>query len=133
MFAFNLLKIAEQLADAGVGDLRHGFLIETARLQFHDLGLLAYLGALERTRQPEWTPLDETLNVLATHQRDVLAEAGAVGFNEHGPMIELLFAHIFKQLGGGGIGVAKTIGEVGVYAAVLFLQANGERQNFALG
>src|SRR5208283_4040683 len=86
VLSFDFFEVAEEFADAGVGDLRHRLLVEAAGLEFHHLGMLADFGDLQRTRQPEWPALHESLDVLTADQWNMLAEAGAISLNERGAM-----------------------------------------------
>jgi hypothetical protein len=45
----------------------------------------------------------------------------------------LLLPHFLEHIGGGGIVLAKSVGEIAVDAFVFFFQGNGERENLAFG
>ncbi len=122
VLALDFLQIAEQFANAGIGDLPDRFLIELARLQFHDLGLLTHFRNLQGTGQPERTALHEALDVLPPDQGNMLSEALAIGSDERSPVPGFLGAHIVEQGRGGGIDFAQSVGKVGVHAAVFLFQ-----------
>ena len=52
----------------------------------------------ERARHPDWLALDETPDVLAAHQRNVLAELGPVEIEQAVPMPTLLLGHGAEHL-----------------------------------
>ena len=77
--------------------------------------------------------MDETLHVLAADEREVIAEAGLVQFDEAAAVAGLLLPHAFEHLGGGRIIFAKAVGEIAVDALVFFFQGNGKGENLAFG
>ena len=77
--------------------------------------------------------MDETPDILAADQRQVLAEFFAVHVEQHGPVPHLLVGHLVEHLGGGGEWLAQALGEAAVDAAVLVLAGDREREDFLLG
>src|SRR5208283_1260219 len=86
-----------------------------------------------RPNQPHRLVLDETFDVMAADQRDMLAKALAVRFDQGAAMPGLLLLHFVKHLGRGGIGFAQSIGKIPVDARVLFLESNRKGKDFLLG
>src|SRR5438105_4628105 len=73
-----LRKVAKQFTDGGVGGLLHRAVIEAARFELHQFQLLAHGMHAERPYQPHGAAADESGDILAPNQRNVLAEALAV-------------------------------------------------------
>src|ERR1700693_61460 len=48
-------------------------------------------------------------------------------------MDHFFFAHFFKHLRGGGIGITQAFGELPVNPAIFFFGSNGQGQNFLFG
>jgi len=63
----------------------------------------------------------------------IVAEHSQAAFEELSAVAGFFFAHVFEELGGGGIGLAEAVGEIGVDAAVFFFEGDGEGQDFTLG
>ena len=76
---------------------------------------------------------DETLDVLAADQRQIIAEFLPIEVEQHRAMVHLLLGHLVEDLGGGRILLAQTLGETAIDAAVFFLIGDRKRQNFLLG
>ena len=132
MFLLDCEQVAEQLANAGIGCLLLRALVEAARLELHDLDLLADRIDAERPRQPDGLAVDEAFDVLAADVRNVLAESRPVGFDQAGAMLRLFLAHLVEHPGGGRIAFAKPIGEVRVDPSVFFLERDCQREDLAL-
>src|SRR5579871_6319474 len=126
-------KVAEQRADGGVADTFDRAFVETARLELHDLRLLAHSIEPERTVEPHRLARDEAFHVLATNQRDVLAETLAKDLNQPRAMRRLFLLHLVEHCRRRGERLAQSIGEVAVDAAVLFLERDREREDFRFG
>jgi hypothetical protein len=62
----------------------------------------------------------------------MLAEFLPVEMEQRLPVPGFFGLHVFEHFRGGGIGVAKPVGEVTVDATILFLEKNRECQNLAL-
>ena len=72
-------------------------------------------------------------DVLAAHQRNVLAEFRNEEIDEPASVRVLLRRHLVKYLGGRRVVLVQAIREIGVNARVLFFIADGEGQHLALG
>jgi hypothetical protein len=94
--------------------------------------LLADILDPQRADEPFGAPFDETLHVLPTDQRDVLAEFLAIEIEQRLPMLRFLRLHLLEHLGGSWVRLAKPIGKITVNAPIFFLEKYRQRQNFAL-
>ena len=61
----------------------------------------------------------------------MVAELLPEKINQPAPVLVFFFRHFGENLGGGGIGFGQTRRIFGVDAAVLLLQRDGKRQDFA--
>ena len=52
----------------------------------------------------------------------MLPEAGPIGFDEHGPVLGLLRAHIVKKLGRRRISLAQALGEICKHAPIFLFE-----------
>ena len=77
--------------------------------------------------------MDEALHVLPADERQIVAKLRPVEVEQHGPVAHLLVRHLVEDLGGGAIPLAQALREAAIDAAVLFLVADGEREDFLLG
>ena len=94
--ALFLRQVVEQLPYAGVAGARGGLSIEIVRLQFHGGGLAAHHLERQRAHQPNRLAVDETLHVLAADQREVIAEARPVEFDQPAAVTRLLLAAFLR-------------------------------------
>ena len=134
MAGFGFREFDQQLAHRGIARRFGRLAIEALGLEFHVLGELAHLLEPERPHQPErLLRLDEALHVLATDQRQIVAEFLAVEVEQHGAVVHFLFRHLVEYLGGGGKLLAQAFGETAIDAAVLFFVGDGKRQHFLFG
>jgi hypothetical protein len=62
----------------------------------------------------------------------MLAKSLAIDIDQTSAVFGFLGLHFLKHRDGGRISFSQPIGKVAVDAAVLFLQADGQRQNFFL-
>ena len=76
---------------------------------------------------------DIAANLVATYERNMLAELGDEEIDEPAPVFVLLAGHLGEHLRARRIVLRETVREIRVDAAVLLLVADGEGQNFALG
>ena len=129
----DLREIAEQLADRGVGRSRHRLPVEARRRALHFVRARANDVDMERTDLPDRLLRDVAMDVLAAHERDVLAKLRDEKVDELAAVFVLLAGHFVEHFGAGRVVLEQTVGEVGVDAAVLLLVADGEGQHFALG
>ena len=133
MPALHFRQVAKQLPYGRVGHPFLSALVELPRLQFHDLGLFPHRVDAQRPYQPNRPPGDEALYVVAADQRDVLSEALPVHLDQAAAMLGLLCLHLLEHLRRSRVGLAQTVHEVAIDAAVLLLQRNGQRQDLPLG
>ena len=112
---------------------RAGGLVKPARLDFHRLG--GFLDGLqaERADEPDGLAVDEAAHVLPADVRDVVAEARLVKFQQTMAVAILLAAHLAEFGGLFGIIFLQAVGKILVDARVLFLQRDGEREDFLFG
>ena len=66
--------------------------------------------------------MHKALHILPPDQRNVFAEALAVGGDQRRPVPRFLRAHVVEQRCRCGIGLAQSIGEIRVHAAIFFFQ-----------
>ena len=125
-------QVIEQLADARVGGLPCGGLVEPLGLQLHQLDLLADGGQPQGAHQPDRLALDEALDILAAEQRNVLAELLAIEFDQSVPVPLLLGEHRLEDRRGGRVVRPEPLGEVTVNAGVLFFEGDGQGQDLPL-
>src|ERR1700682_1897243 len=74
MFSFGLGEIAEQLPRRRVFGALDRALVESLRLELHDLRLLAHDVEAERPDQPHRPAIDESPHVAPANERNPLAE-----------------------------------------------------------
>ena len=82
---------------------------------------------------PDGLRWDIAADVLAPHQRNVVAKFRYEQIDESAPVTVLLRRHLVEHFGACGVIVVQAIGEIGENARVLLLVADGEGQNLALG
>ena len=82
---------------------------------------------------PDRLRWDVAADVLAPHQRNVIAEFRHEQIDEPAPVTVLLRRHLVEHFGACRVIVMQAIGEIGKNARVLLLIADGEGQNLALG
>src|SRR5205823_2992270 len=80
--ALLLCQIIEQLADAGVGGAGGGFAVEITGLQLHGGGLATDDIERQRAEEPDGLAVDEAFDVLAADEREVIAPARLVYFDQ---------------------------------------------------
>ena len=86
----------------------------------------------QRSHEPQRRPVDESPNVPAPDQRNVLAKLFLKEFEQTPPVSRLLFPHPVKHRRSRGIIRPQSLSEVGIHTLVFFFQGNGQRQYFAL-
>src|SRR5438552_10394660 len=72
----------------------------------------------------------EAGHVLSANQRNMLPETPAKQLGERAAMLLLFGLHLFEDFGGRGVIFAETVGDVAVNAAVFFLVADRQGENF---
>ena len=82
---------------------------------------------------PHRLAADETADVFAADERNVLAETLAEEVDEHLAVAVLLIGHLLEYLGGGGIVGTQALDEVAIDARVLLLVLDGKREHLAVG
>ena len=127
-----LRQVPEQLANGGVGGAAGGLKVEAPRFLLHPARLGPDgIDALS-THLPVWAALDPTLDVLATDQRDVGAEALGEHVDQRTPMLVLLGGHVDKHLGAVRVALPEAFGKVEIDAAVLLLAADRKGEKLPL-
>ena len=129
---FGGCEVAQQLADAGVAAAPGSLGVEPASVDFHLPGLAAHRLDPQRADLPSRTPGDCAADVLAADQRDMVAELLDKGINQQAPVIAFLRCHVVEHPGAVRVFFPQALGEVGVDAAILFLAADRECQDFFL-
>jgi len=81
---------------------------------------------------PKSHTLHETAHVLTPDKRDVAAELRHVEVDQHSPVVIFLCCHVGKDMCGIRMMLPQPLGKVGVDTAILFLTADGKRENFWL-
>ena len=125
-------QVAQQLPGSGVGRLPGSHLVKSADLELHHLGLLAHGRETQGPHQPERFPLDESLDVLAADQGDVLAEPRAVEVDQPMAMAVFLRRHLLEKLGRARIICPETLGIIGVDSSVLLLERDCQAEHLLL-
>ena len=125
-------EVAEKSARRSVADALDRALVEAARLELHDLGLLADDTEAERPHAPHRPAVHESVDVLPPDERDVLAEAVAKLVDQERAVFGFLVLHLVEHRRRRRIRLAQAVGEIAVDAAVLFLQRDRERENLGL-
>ena len=126
-------EIAEQLADRRVGRAGQGLTVEARRGALHVVSVLARRFEAERLHLPNRLLRNIAADVLAAHERNVVAEFRHEEIDEPAPMRVLLGRHLVEHFGGRRVIVVQAVGEIGENARVLLLVADGEGQDLALG
>ena len=125
-------QLPQQIAHGIIVRGLRGAPVEARGLVLHGLGEFARGVERQRPVEPDRTPLDEALDVLAADQRQKVAEFLAMKIEQHVAMPDLLLGHFVVHFRGVRIGTAERIGEGAVNAIILVFVRYGERQNFLL-
>ena len=133
MALFLLGEVAEQAAHADILGLLGGLDVELLGLQLHGLDFLADGVERQVFGQPDRTPLQESLDVLAADRRQMGAEALLVHFEQAVAMAAFLLGHLLEHFCRIRITLGEVFGEGHVDAAVFLLGGDRNRQHFALG
>ncbi len=133
VLVLGLREIAQQLADGRVGRAGQSLTVEARRGALHVMGALARRFEAERLHLPNRFLRNIAADVLAAHERDMIAEFRDEEVDEPAPVRVLLGGHLVEHLRAGGVVFVQAVGEIGVDARVLLLVADGEGQNLALG
>ncbi|OIQ72740.1 hypothetical protein GALL_456330 [mine drainage metagenome] len=126
-------KVAQQLADPGIGGVARGLGIEHARFGLHDLGLGAELLQIDGLHQPQRFALDEAAHVLTADQRNAVTEPRAVDLDQTVTMGVFFGRHAAKELRGVREVSHQRIGILAVDAGVVFFERYRQRQQLLLG
>ena len=126
-------QIGEELADSCVGGFGGGLFVETAGFELHRGGLFANAIDPEVFNKPDGGAADETFNIFALDEPDVVAEALAVEFGEAAAVIGFLLHHAAKDFGGARIVRLEGFGDVAIGAAVFFFEGDCQGEDFPLG
>jgi hypothetical protein len=129
VFAFFLGQVAQELADAGVGRLGDGPLVELLGLEFHQLDLFADRIDPQAACQPDGPTLHEALHVLPSDEGDVIAELAAVQLDEPMAMAILFPPHFFEHVCGGGIVCFQMLGKVAINSGVFLFEGNRQGED----
>jgi hypothetical protein len=70
--------------------------------------------------------------VLAADERNALAEARSMQFDERGAMAVLLGRHLLEHLGRVRIGIRQTVGIGAVDTGIVLFRGDGEREDLLL-
>jgi len=120
------------LANAGVGGIARGGFVELLGLHFHEPGVALDGLDAEGLGHPDGLSPDEAADVVASDERDMLAETGLEHLKQAMPMGVFLAAHEDKFFGLVGEVLAEAVGEVGIDAGVFLFHGDGEGEDFAL-
>ena len=126
-------KLHQKFADRSVAGPLGGAAVESRGLEFGVGRIFTHLVEAQWPHQPDRPMVDEAAHVLAPHQRQKLAEFGAVEIVEHAAVAGLLGRHFVDHLCGGRILRAQPFREVLIDAAVLLLVADRKGEDFLLG
>ena len=133
VFVLLLGEIAEQLANACVAGAIGGQAIETRRVQLHIGRQSTDFVDAERANLPDRLALNIAANVVATNERDVLAELRDEEIDEAPAMSVLLSRHFGEDFRGRRVTLAHALRDVGVDPAVFLFVADGQRHELSLG
>ncbi len=123
-------EIVEQLTGVGILATSRGFFVKSTSFHFHGSGLGSYLVERQGLKLPDWPPIHEAFDVLAADVRNVVSETLLEKFDETPAVAGLFLPHTCKNFRGGGIVLAKTLGEVGIDTFIFFFQCDCHRENF---
>ena len=126
-------QVAEQLAGRSVAGAHQRPSIETRCGALHVARMRAHRVETQRPHLPDGLGGDIAADVLAPHQRNVVAEFRHEEIDQPAPVTVLLRRHLVEHFGACRIIVVQTIGEIGEDARVLLLVADGEGEDFAFG
>ena len=133
VLALLLGQVAEQLPGADVGRPGRGRLVEPPRLDLHHLGPVTGLLGRQRVVGPDRLAADEPADVVAAHQRDVLAEPLAEHPQQPVPVPVLVGPHPAELVGDLRVLLLERRGQVLVDAGVLLLQRDRQGEDLPLG
>ena len=133
VLVLGLGEVAEQLADRRVGRAGQSLTVEARRGALHVVSVLARCFEAERLHLPNRFLRNVAADVLAAHERNVVAELRHEEIDEPAPVCVLLRRHFVEYFGCRGVILVQAVREIGVNARVLFLVADREGQNLALG
>ena len=133
VLVLGLGEVAEQLADRRVGRAGQGLTVEARRGALHVVSARARRFEAERLHLPNRLLRNIAADVLAAHERDMVAEFRHEEIDEPAPMRVLLGGHLVEHFGGRRVIFVQAVGEIGVNARILLLVADGEGQDLALG
>ena len=133
VLVLGLGEVAEQLADGRVGRAGQSLTVEARRGALHVVSVLARRFEAERLHLPNRLLRNIAADVLAAHERDMVAEFRHKEIDEPAPVRVLLGGHLVKHFGGRRVIFVQAVGEIGVNARILLLVADGEGQDLALG
>ena len=125
-------EIAEQLACVRMVRTRGRLEIELVRRLLHVGGFLANALEAEVLDQPNRIAGIEAGDVLAPDQRDGVAKAGLVQFDQAMAMLVLFLGHAVEHLGRVGIVLPQPLRVAAVDPRVILLGRDGERDDFLL-
>ena len=129
---FDRRQAVEQLARPGIaGPLRRA-LVEIARFHLHARRFVADPLEAEILDQPDGAAVVEASYVLPADQRDGLAEAAAVLFDERSTVAVFLDGHLVEDPGGLRIVGAQALRVPPVDAPVVFLRGDRKGEHLLL-
>src|SRR6266850_5177355 len=133
MMAFLLCEVPQKLPRPGISCASRGHFVKP--FGFHLHGLSAFLDSLQSqgADEPDRAAAHKSAHVLAPNERHMLAKARAIALQQPMPMLILLVAHFLKLPGLLWIILTQSISEVVVDTGILFLEGNGQREDFLLG
>ena len=112
---------------------RAGGFVKAAGFHFHAFGGLLDGLQAERPDEPDGFAVHEAAHVLPPDERDVVAEARFVKFEQAMAVAVFFAAHGAEFDGLFGIIFLQAVGKILVDAGVLFFQRDGEREDFLFG
>ena len=98
-------------------------------LGLHRRGLSSHHLQPQRPYKPNRPPLEKPFHILASQQRNVLAEFLTIKLRQPTAVVHFLLAHLDKNLGRRRVLFAKPIRIVGVYPRIFLLHADRQRKH----
>ena len=130
---FGFGEIPQKLPGRSIGRAGERKVVEAPCFAFHLMNCVAYRGGANGFHEPNGWPGHKSLYILSTDERNTVAEAETIEFEQTGTVVRFFGLHAIEQACRGGIALTQTLCEIAVNPAIFFFKRDGESEDFAFG